>query len=88
MKRIWRFVKWFVSKCGLFEALIFTSAFCLAAGLTAGEGATRDIFWSIAVGVNLLAVLKFMWWGAKNMWQEFKKDDEKVFDILKKDNIK
>jgi hypothetical protein len=40
------------------------------------------------VGVNLLAVLKFMWWGAKNMWQEFKKDDEKVFDILKKDNIK
>jgi len=89
MKRTWRFIKWFFSKCGWFEALMFTTSFTLAAGFTAGEGTTsRIVFWSIALGVNLLAILTFMWWGAKNMWREFKKDDEKVFDILKQEKIK
>jgi hypothetical protein len=32
--------------------------------------------------------LMFLWWGAKNTWADFKKHDEQVFDILKKDDIK
>jgi hypothetical protein len=89
MSKAWRFVKWFISKCGWFEALMFTSAFCLSAGFAAGEGTiARDIFWGIAVGVNILAVLVFLWWGARNIWADFKKHDEKVFDILKQKDLK
>lgn len=86
MKRAWRFVKWILNKCGWFEVLLFTSAFCLAAGLTAGEGNARNIFWGIAAGVNVLAMLVFMWWGARSIWRDFVKHDEKVFDILKDKN--
>jgi succinate dehydrogenase hydrophobic anchor subunit len=89
MNRAWRFVKWFASKCGWFEAVMFTSAFCLSAGFAVGEGTiARDIFWGIAVGVNILAVLVFLWWGARNIWQDFVKHDEKCFDILKQKDIK
>ena len=89
MKRAWRFIKWFVGKCGWFEAMLFTTSFCLAAGLTAGEGTiARNIFWGTACGVNLIAMLVFIWWGARNMWRDFKKHDEQVFDILKQKDIK
>jgi hypothetical protein len=87
MKRIWRFVKWFVSKCGWFEAVMFITSFSLAAGLTAGEGPTRNVFWGIAIAVNALAMLAFMAWGARNIWRDFVKHDERVFDILKKEKI-
>ena len=52
MKQAWRFIKWFVSKCGWFEALMFTTAFTLSAGLAAGEGTVRNVFWGIAIGAN------------------------------------
>jgi hypothetical protein len=87
MKRTWRFIKWFFSKCGWFEALMFITSFTLAAGLAAGEGTARNVYWGIAIGANALAMLKFMWWGAKNIWQDFKKHDEEVFEILKKEKI-
>ncbi len=86
MKRIWRFIKWFASKCGWFESLLFTSAFCLSTGLMAGEGRTRNIFWGIAVCINALAMLIFLAWGARMMWQDFVKHDNQVFDILKDKN--
>ena len=88
MKRAWRFAKWFVSKCGWFEVLLFTSAFCLTGGLTAGEGNVRNIFWGIAVCLNVLAALIFVAWGVRNMWREFVMHDEKCFDILKQKDIK
>lgn len=88
MKRIWRFIKWFVGKCGWFEALMFTTAFTLTAGFTAGEGTTRNVFWGIALGANAGAILMFMYWGIKNIWADFKKHDEQVFNILKQDEIK
>jgi hypothetical protein len=88
MKRVWRFSKWFASKCTWFDALLFTSAFTLVGGLTAGEGSTRNIFWGIAVCLNVLAALIFVAWGVRNMWREFVKHDEKCFDILKQKDIK
>jgi hypothetical protein len=88
MKRALRFFKWFVSKCGWFEAISFTSAFCFVAGLTAGESTARTIFWGTAIGVNVSAVLIFIAWGVRNMWRDFKKHDDQVFDILKQDKIK
>ena len=88
MNRAWRFVKWFASKCGWFEVLLFTSAFTLTGGLTAGPGTTRNIFWGIAVCLNVLAALIFVAWGVRNMWREFIKHDEKCFDILKQKDIK
>jgi hypothetical protein len=88
MKRSWRFAKWFVSKCGWFEALLFISSFTLVGGFTAGEGTTRNIFWGIAVCLNVLAALIFVAWGVRNMWRDFIKHDEKCFDILKQKDIK
>lgn len=88
MNRSWRFIKWFASKCGWFEFVMFTTSFCFFAGFTAGEGTARDIFWGTALGINAIAILVFLWWGAKRIWADFKKHDEQVFDILKKDNIK
>ena len=88
MNRAWRFIKWFVGKCGWFEAVCFISAFCFMAGLTAGEGTARNIFWGTAIGANVLAALVFISWGVRNMWADFKKHDERVFDILKKEDLK
>ncbi len=88
MARTLRFIKWFVSKCGWFEAVLFTTSFSLTAGFTAGEGITRTIFWGIAIGVTILAMLTFMAWGIRNMWRDFIKHDEKCFDILKQKDIK
>jgi hypothetical protein len=88
MKRLGRFIKWFVGKCSWFEALMFTTAFTFSAGLAAGEGPIRSWFWGFAIGANAGALLMFLWWGAKNIWADFKKHDEQVFDILKKDDIK
>lgn len=88
MKRLGRFIKWFVGKCGWPELVLFTTSFCFFAGLTAGEGPARDTFWTIAIAAVVGAMLMFLWWGAKNVWADFKKHDEQVFDILKKDDIK
>ena len=88
MKRTWRFIKWFVSNCGWFEVLLFTSAFTLSAGFTAGEGTTLNIFWGITLGVNAIAMLVFLWWGMKRIWTDFKKHDEEMFNILKEKDIK
>jgi hypothetical protein len=85
MKRLGRFIKWFVGKCGWFEVLMFSTAFTFSAGLAAGEGPTRNVFWGFAIGANAGALLVFVWWGAKNIWADFKKHDEKVFNILKDD---
>ena len=88
MKQSWRFIKWFFNRCSWFEALIFTTAFTLSAGMAAGEGLARNIFWSVALGVNGFAILVFIWWGTVRLWNDFKKDDEQVFNILKKDDFK
>lgn len=88
MKRALRFVKWFISKCGWFEGLMFTTAFTLSAGLAAGEGISRNIFWSIALGVNAVAILMFMIWGLKSLWKDFVKQEEQIFDILKDKDLK
>ena len=88
MKRAWRFIKWFTSKCGWFEVLLFTSTFCLIGGLTSGEGSVRNIFWGIAAFLNVLAALVFVAWGVRNMWRDFKKHDEQVFDILREKDLK
>ena len=88
MKRAIRFAKWFVSKCGWFELVLFTTSFCFFAGFTAGPGTTRDTFWAIAIGAVVGGMLMFLWWGTKTMWADFKKHDEQVFDILKQKDIK
>lgn len=86
MKRTWRFIKWFVSKCGWFEVLLFATAFTFSAGLAAGEGPIRNWFWGFAIGANIGAMLMFLWWGVKRIWSDFKEHDEQVFEILKKDH--
>ena len=91
MQRAWRFVKWAFAKWGWWETFIFTISFCMGAGIVAdlnGRGDIRMVFWSIACGVVSLAMLRFMWWGVKNFWNEFKKHDEQVFNILKQKDIK
>jgi len=88
MKRAWRFVKWFISKSTWIDFVIFTTGFTLAAGFTAGEGTARIVFWTIALGVNILFVVGFITKGFVRLWQDFKKHDEKIFDILKQEKIK
>jgi hypothetical protein len=61
--------------------------FMLSFGFFSGEGTRRDIAWGIAIGINIVFMIGFMIKGAINIWQDFKKDDERVFDILKKDKI-
>ena len=88
MKRAWRFTKWFIGKSTWTDFVIFTTGFTLAAGFSAGEGTARILFWSIAAIVNTLFVIGFMTKGLIRMWQDFKKHDEQVFDILKQEKIK
>ncbi len=88
MKRAWRFIKWFASERTWFDFLLFTTFFSLSFGFFTGEGPRRDIAWGIAIGINILFAISFMIKSAKGMWQDFKKHDEKVFDILKQEKIK
>lgn len=88
MKRTWRFIKWLISKATWFDAVIFTTAFTLVAGLTAGESTARIVFWSTAAIINILFIIGFMTKGMMRVWRDFKKDDEKVFEILKQEKIK
>jgi hypothetical protein len=88
MKRAWRFIKWFISKSTWTDFVIFTTGFTLAAGFTAGEGTVRIVFWTIALGVNILFIVGFMTKGFIRLWQDFKKHDEKIFNILKQEKIK
>ena len=88
MKRALRFFKWIFSTMTLIDVVIFTTAFTLAAGFGAGEGTTRVVFWSIALGINSVFIIGFMTKGIIRVWRDFKKHDEKVFDILKEKDIK
>ena len=88
MKRAWRFIKWFIAKSTWFDFVIFTTAFTLAAGFSAGEGTARNVFWIIAFSINVLFIAGFMAKGVINLWRDFKKHDEKVFEILKQEKIK
>ena len=88
MNKALRFVKWFAGKCGWPEVLLFTGSFCFFSGLTAGEGSTRFMFWSILLGIVVISITAMFISGVKSLWKSFKEDDEKVFDILKKENIK
>lgn len=85
MKRTMRFIQWFISKCGWYEAIMFITSFTFFAGLTAGEGKARTIYWGIAIAVNFIVIIRFMYKGCITLWRDFIKDDEKIFDILKKD---
>ena len=70
---------------------MFTISGCMIGGVVAdlnGRGDIRNVFWTIVVAVILIAMLRFMWWGVKNFWNEFKKHDEQVLDILKQKDIK
>jgi hypothetical protein len=87
MKRMLRFIKWFINKSTWFDFVLFTTCFTLSFGFFAGEGSSRDIAWTIAIVINVIFAFGFMIQGAKNIWQDFKKHDEKVFDILKKEKI-
>lgn len=88
MKRTWRFIKWFFSKCGWPEVLLFTGSFCFFSGLSAGEGPTRTMYWTVLLAVVVVSIIATGIGGARTLWKNFKEEDEKVFDILKKDNIK
>lgn len=88
MKRAWRFIKWLIVKATWIDFVIFTTAFTMAAGFSAGEGTARIVFWTIAVAVNVVFIVAFMTKGVIRVWQDFKKHDEKVFDILKDKGIK
>lgn len=85
MKRAVRFIRWFISKCGWPEVLLFTASFCFFSGLTAGEGSTRDMFWAVVLGVVAISITVMCISGAKSLWKSFKEEDEKVFNILKDD---
>jgi hypothetical protein len=88
MRRTWRFIKWFVSRLSVFDVVVIVTAFTLSFGYFTGEGLRRDIAWSIAIGVNTVFAIVFISKGIIGMWRDFKKHDERVFDILKKEKIK
>ncbi|CAB4133666.1 hypothetical protein UFOVP257_388 [uncultured Caudovirales phage] len=88
MKRILRFIKWFINKSTWYDFVLFITCFTVAFGFGAGESTARNISWGIAVAVNIIFMIGFMIKGLIHMWRDFKKYDEKVFDILKQEKIK
>jgi hypothetical protein len=87
MAKAWRFIKWYLGKTTWFELGLFAAWGSLVIGL-ANEGPVRNTAWTIAILIAGIAMLKFLWWGCKEIWADFKRHDEQVFDILKKDDIK
>jgi hypothetical protein len=57
-------------------------------GVVANDGMAKDAALVLALTIAAGAILKFLWWGIREVWADFKKHDEQVFEILKKDEIK
>ena len=91
MKRVWRFIKWSVKSFGWFEAYMCSICFFTAGAGTAGllgDNRLRNLFFMLAVGVVVVAIVILFCRGIARAWQQFVKDDEQVFEILKQDQIK
>jgi len=88
MKRAWRFVKWYVAKTSWSEYVMYIGWAALIFGVVAKDGVAKDAALVLALTIAAGAILKFLWWGVKEVWTDFKKHDNQVFEILKKDDIK
>ena len=91
MKRFMRFIKWCFSGMGWFEWYMLSVSFCLGAGVTAtvlGNESLKLFWFTGAVILAFLAGIVIVIKGVLYAWKKFKEDDEKVFNILKQDEIK
>ena len=91
MKRFGRFIKWCFSGMGWFEWYMSAISFCMGAGITGtiiGNDRIRDFWFTSAVVLAAVFMIVFVSKGILYAWNKFKEDDEKVFNILKKDEIK
>lgn len=88
MSKAWRFVKWYVAKTSWSEYVMFIAWGAFVFGIAAKEGVAKDAALILALTIAAGAILKFLWWGVREVWSDFKKHDNQVFEILKKDDIK
>lgn len=76
---------------GWFEWYIFGISFFLGGGTVAtvqGNEKIRDIMFTIAIIIASIGILTFMLAGIRFSWNRFKEEDEKIFNILKQEEIK
>ena len=91
MKRTWRFIKWCFDSMGLAEWYLLSGSFCLGAGLAAmaqGNQDSKQFWFGAAAVIAIIAMLSFILQGTKSMWNRFKEDDERAFNILKDKDLK
>ena len=91
MKRFIRFIKWCYTGMGWYEYYMLGISFCLGAGLISmlqGNEELRKFWFGSTIIFVMLFMITFVLKGIAMAWNRFKEDDEKVFNILKEDNIK
>ena len=91
MKRFGRFLKWCCAGMGWFEWYMLGISFCLGAALTAtvqGNESLKHFWFGCLTIIISMAMITFVIKGVIAAWNRFKEHDDKVFNILKKDDIK
>lgn len=91
MKRFVRFIKWCFSDMGWFEWYMLGTSFCLGAGLTSmlqGNEELRKFWFGSTILFVMLFLITFVLKGIIHAWQRFKEQDDKVFNILKQEEVK
>ena len=86
MHQIWNFTKWIVRQLGPFEYSWMIAVGCFSAGLTSGAGIARDNLWAITAVIFIAWMAKWSLWDcSRSLWTRFKKEQQQVVDVLKKD---
>lgn len=89
MKRIWRYFKWLFSGMGWFDLYMSLIWFFMGGGIIGVITKNKELentMFTIAVIIAGIAVAVMVFKGIKFSWNQFEKDDNKVFNILKDKN--
>lgn len=91
MKRLARYFAWVFGGMGWFEWYMSTMWFFIGGGITAiviDDKSLSNFMFGVAMALSVAGLVFFIGKGIRASWNRFKEDDEKVFNILKKDDIK
>ncbi len=76
---------------GWFDVYMGSICFFMGGGLVStlqNDKESTHIWFGLALVIVAIAILTLLFKGLKFSWNRFKEDDDRVFNILKKDDIK
>lgn len=85
MKQVWYFSKWIFAKCGWAEVLWFALVFSAVPAMFSSNPVLKEVFQYILGTVAILFLVIVLTNSIRFLWRQFKDEQAKMFDVLKKD---